>query len=137
MQTNSGELNNSRNDIYLAALAELETLQREIDFEQVTVRRNEQRKRIRHQTLLAGGVLLSSLMSAVAVEAIAPAPPRPLSMVEAAAIHNLVDYVALRQAATEAWITHALCTHFEVTTVDELNADDYDAAVFYLLKLAN
>ncbi len=137
MQTNSGELNNSRNDIYLAALAELEKLQREIDFEQVAVRHSERRKRVRYQTLLAGGVLLSSLMSAVAVEAIVPFAHRPLSMVEATAIHNLIGYVAMRQAANENYITLALCAHFDVMTIDELDADDYDAAIFYLLKLAN
>lgn len=129
MIVKQGEL---RAEIYAAAVAELEELQREMSFEQVSLRKRQRRT----HALVAGGILLSSLMSALTAQAYLPPFNRPLSAAEAEAVSNLVDYVAARTGAERAWLVKVVCVQLETESLNDLRASQYSEVIDYLLQLA-
>lgn len=122
----------ARADIYMAAIQELEALQVEMGTEAATVKRRQRRM----HALVAGGILLVSLMSAVVAQQAMPILQRPLSMVERDAIGSLIGYVAHKSQSTEKWIETVLLAHLDAAHIADLYGDDYDRAISYLLRLS-
>lgn len=130
----------TRQEIYRIAAEHLEDLQREMaeaEHEARQAAKADNRNRARKmQILLAGGVLLSSLMSALSAQAFLPPLHRPLTVEETQAIRNLCTYVASRKAVSHEWVEDIILTRFNIYKVEQLPADDYDKALTYLLTLA-
>lgn len=120
-----------KQQIYAAAVEQLTALQTEMGQEKVAARRQQRRV----QGLVVGGMLLTSLLSALSTYYCLPGGNRPLSGVETEAIRNLIDYVAVKYSNNNAWVSQALVAHFKITAIEELKATNYDEAVSYLLKL--
>ena len=130
----------TRQELYLAAVENLEQLQREMQEAKRSAEREamevQNRSGRKIQVLLAGGVLLSSLMSALATHAFLPPLHRSLSHEEKQAIENLCGYIAAKKAVSQDWVEEIVLTRFNIHTFDELPAGDYDTALSYLLQLA-
>jgi len=131
----------TRQEIYRIATEQLEALQRDMqDAErqaaQEAAKEAGRRAGRKMHVLLAGGVLLSSLMSALAANTLPPLMNRPLSLAEAQAIRNLCSYVAAKKSVSNGWVEEIVLTRFNIHSFDQLPANNYDEALTYLLKLA-
>lgn len=98
----------------------------------------EARRRYRRtQAMVAGGLLLSSLMGAVAGNAYGIAQARPLSMAQAEALVNLMDYVANKMNTSRDWVEAVLLAHFKIGGLNELSASQYDDVIMYLVQIVH
>lgn len=122
----------AQNQVYFAAVHELEKLQQEMNFEKVTTRRRQHRK----HALMLGSMVLVSLMSALATHTYVPSLNRPLSAAETEALTSLMSYVAMKKSMNDSVVQEVTLLHFNAAHLHDLQADDYDLVVSYLLKLA-
>jgi len=105
--------------------------------DQIAIRKEEKRLQRRAQALIASGMLLSSLMGVAVGETIGSTQTRVLSVAEADAISNLMDYVAYKMNASRDWVEDVVLAEFNVRSLDELCARHYDEVIEYLLHLVH
>lgn len=118
-----------KDQIFLAAENELaDALEDQLD---------QRRHKRRTQALLASGLLLSTLVGAMAGNTYGVAQARPLTTAEAEAISSLMDYVALKMKASRDWVEDVVLAHFDVGGLNEIQASQYDEVVEYLVHIVH
>jgi hypothetical protein len=122
-------MNALKSEVYLLAENELYQAAEE----QKEIRRQQRRA----QALIASGLLLSTLMSAAVGEAIGATRARPLTVSEANAISYLMDYVAYKMHAPRDWVEEVVMAEFDIQSLAQLQAKQYDNVVEYLLQLVH
>ena len=122
-------MNALKQEIYMLAEQDL--------FEAAQEQKEARRQQRRAQALIASGLLLSTLMSVAVGEAIGAARARPLTVNEANAISHLMDYVAYKMHAPRDWVEEVVLAEFDVQSLAQLQAKQYDNVVEYLLQLVH
>lgn len=118
-----------KEEIYLAAENELANALEEQEY--------SRRRQRRTQAILASGLLLSSLVSGIAGNSYGMAHARPLTSAEANAIMNLMDYVALKMNASRDWVEDVVLAHFGVGGLNQIQANQYDEVIEYLVQIVH
>lgn len=101
------------------------------------VQLDQRRHRRRTQALLASGLLLSTLVGAMAGNTYGVAHTRPLTTAEAEAISGLMDYVALKMNASRDWVEDVVLAHFDVGGLNQIQASQYDEVIEYLVHIVH
>lgn len=122
-------MNAVKEQIYLAAENELANA--------LEQQQTQRRQRRRTQAVIASGLLLSSLVSAMAGNAYGTMQARPLTVGEAEAIMSLMDYVALKMNASRDWVEDVVLAHFNVGALNEIKASQYDEVIDYLIHIVH
>lgn len=122
-------MNALKEQIFLAAESELA--------DALDQQREQKRQRTRTQALITSGLLLSTLVGAMAGNAYGTAQARPLTGAEAEAIMSLMDYVALKMGASRDWVEDVVLAHFSVGGLNEIKASQYDAVIEYLVHIVH
>lgn len=122
-------MNALKEQIFLAAENELaDALDQQLE---------QRRRQRRTQALIASGLLLSSLVGAMAGNTYGQIQARPLTVAEAEAIMSLMDYVALRMNASRDWVEDVLLAHFDVGGLNQIKASQYDEVIEYLVHIVH
>ncbi|MGE3770949.1 MAG: hypothetical protein AB7G06_08385 [Bdellovibrionales bacterium] len=105
--------------------------------EQLEIQKEQRRLQRRAQAIIASGLLLSTLMGVAVGDLYSGVHARPLTMIEADAIINLMDYVAYKMGTSRDWVEEVIMAQFGVKSLADLKGRQYDDVVEYLLALVH